>query len=207
LEDLELMAKNCELYNGTQHFYSKDARQIYNETLDLINVDREILGRDKDPYAIQQNDIRAKSAPLAPLSLPPPPSPFLCLRFHQLKRPLHSTITIPNLMMMSSSNQNSSTIPTSTFDGFGDFLDSGKNDVEVAAGGADLDDGLGDFDMNFDETEAFPLAKNSQEESKETRSMPLTPQTLPTAGGGAGGGDDDLGSSSGEEEVLEIGTF
>jgi hypothetical protein len=110
-------------------------------------------------------------------------------------------------MMMSSSNQNSSTIPTSTFDGFGDFLDSGKNDVEAAAGGADLDDGLGDFDMNFDETEAFPLAKNSQEESKETRSMPLTPQTLPTAGGGAGGGDDDLGSSSGEEEVLEIGTF
>lgn len=62
------MAKNCELYNGTQHFYSKDARQIYNETLDLINVDREILGRDKDPYAIQQNDIRAKSAPLPPLS-------------------------------------------------------------------------------------------------------------------------------------------
>lgn len=105
---------------------------------------------------------------------------------------------------MSSPNQNSSTIPTSTFDGFGDFLDSGKNDVEAAAGGADLDDGLGDFDMNFDETEAFPLAKNSQEESKETRSpMPLTPQTLPAAGGG----DDDLGSSSGEEEVLEIGTF
>jgi hypothetical protein len=60
LDDLSLMVKNCELYNGMQHHYSKEGRQIYSETVQLINVERNILGRDKDPYAIQQNDIRTK---------------------------------------------------------------------------------------------------------------------------------------------------
>lgn len=60
LEDLQLMVKNCEQYNGANSYYSKEASQIYNETLELINVDRDILGHDKDPYTIQQNDIRTK---------------------------------------------------------------------------------------------------------------------------------------------------
>lgn len=60
LEDLKLMVKNCEQYNGVNHYYSKEASQIYHETLELINVDRDILGHDKDPYTIQQNDIRSK---------------------------------------------------------------------------------------------------------------------------------------------------
>ena len=54
------MAKNCELFNGAQHTLTKDAYQIYKETIDLINVDRNILGKDKDPYTVQQNDIRTK---------------------------------------------------------------------------------------------------------------------------------------------------
>ena len=60
MEDLHLMAKNCELFNGAQHTLTKDAYQIYKETIDLINVDRNILGKDKDPYTVQQNDIRTK---------------------------------------------------------------------------------------------------------------------------------------------------
>jgi hypothetical protein len=54
------MVKNCELYNGAGHHFTKEGKQIYSETLDLINVDRNILGREKDPYTIQQNDIRTK---------------------------------------------------------------------------------------------------------------------------------------------------
>jgi hypothetical protein len=107
----------------------------------------------------------------------------------------HSSSALPNFPPNPSSS--------STFDGFGDFLDSNKTAV-----GADLDDGLGDFDMNFDETEILPLPPanaNAQGggggKAEETRSpMLLTPQAIPNA-------DDDLGSSSGEEEVLEIGTF
>lgn len=54
------MAKNCELFNGSNHTLTKEAYQIYNETVELINVDRDILGKDKDQYIVQQNDIRTK---------------------------------------------------------------------------------------------------------------------------------------------------
>jgi hypothetical protein len=94
LEDLELMAKNCELYNGSQHFSSQYARQIYTETLELIHVDRDILGRDKDPYTIQQNDIQAKYSNPSPhpallvLSL----TPLLIASLLPLLSPFHFSL-------------------------------------------------------------------------------------------------------------------
>ena len=99
---------------------------------------------------------------------------------------------------MISSNQNSLHFSTnsSTLDGFGDFLDSGKNDAE-----ANLD-GLGDFDMNFDDMEVVPPVKNNEEEERGDPSpMRLTPLAP------AMDMHEDFGSSSGEEEVLEVGTF
>jgi hypothetical protein len=100
--------------------------------------------------------------------------------------------------MMTSSQRSVLPNVSAPFDGFGDFLDSNKNDVR-----ADLNDGLGDCDMNFDDSEILPLLSTNVGggEAGEARSpMLLTPQALANA-------DDDLGSSSGEEEVLEIGTF
>lgn len=60
LDDLQLMAKNCELFNGSEHALTKEAYLIHTEAIHLINVEREVLGKDKDPYTVQQNDIRIK---------------------------------------------------------------------------------------------------------------------------------------------------
>jgi hypothetical protein len=113
------------------------------------------------------------------------------VRFHQLKRPLHSTITIPNLMLSSAPIPAAATpaipsFPSSSFmEGFG--LGSAKDED--------------DFDMQFDETEALPPPLPPPSKTPDSILADPSPATLARIA------DEDGGSSSGEEEVLEEGTF
>jgi hypothetical protein len=60
LADLRLMAANAAAFNGADSLIAKDARKLVDEAEKSISLERDLLGADKDPYRMQENDIRAK---------------------------------------------------------------------------------------------------------------------------------------------------